>query len=157
FTGDASGDWLYRALHRWGFANQPTSRHQGDGLELWDCYVAAVVRCAPPANRPSPEERDSCLPYLAREIALLNRLRVIVALGAFAWDGALRALRQSGISIPRPRPSFAHGEEATVGGFLLIGSYHPSQQNTFTGKLSEESFDEVFERARLALTLSAIT
>jgi uracil-DNA glycosylase family 4 len=153
FTGDRSGDWLFRALHRAGFANQPHSTHAGDGLALRDCYVAAVVRCAPPANRPTPAERDTCLPYLVREIDQLAGLRVIVALGAFAWDGVLRALRAGGRPVPVPRPVFGHGAEAAIagtqeaGGLVLLGSFHPSQQNTFTGKLTEPAFDAVFERA----------
>ncbi|HEY8465796.1 MAG TPA: uracil-DNA glycosylase [Solirubrobacterales bacterium] len=147
FTGDRSGDWLYAALHRAGLATQPTSRHRGDGLELRGAYVTAVVRCAPPANKPAPDERDRCLPYLARELALLERARVIVCLGQFAWDGALRALRELG-HVARPKPRFAHGAEAAVGDYALVGSYHPSQQNTFTGKLTEPMFDAVFSRAR---------
>jgi uracil-DNA glycosylase family 4 len=148
FTGDRSGEWLYAALHRAGFANRPRSSHRDDGLRLRDAYVTAVVRCAPPANRPSPAERDSCLPYLARELGLLERCRTIVALGAFAWDGALRALRQAGCDPPRPRPSFGHGAEAEVGAWRLLGCYHPSQQNTFTGRLTEPMLDAVFARAR---------
>ena len=115
FTGDRSGDWLYAALHRAGFANQPSSERRDDGLRLRDAYVTAVVRCAPPANRPTPAERDNCLPYLERELALLERCRTIVALGAFAWDGALRAIRALGGEAPRPKPRFGHGAEATVG------------------------------------------
>ncbi|HEX6208594.1 MAG TPA: uracil-DNA glycosylase [Actinomycetota bacterium] len=148
FTGDRSGDWLFRSLHRAGFANQPESVSRDDGLRLDGCYVAAVNRCAPPGNRPSPEERDTCLPYLVRELELLTGVRVIVALGSFAWDGALRALRARGVEIPRPKPRFGHGVEVEIGPYRLLGSYHPSQQNTFTGKLTEEMFDAVFERAR---------
>lgn len=148
FTGDRSGDWLFRALHRVGFANQPESVSRDDGLRLEDCYVAAVNRCAPPGNRPSPEERDNCLPYLVRELELLAEARVIVTLGSFAWDGALRALRARGEEVPRPKPRFGHGVEVEVGPYRLLGSYHPSQQNTFTGKLTEEMFDAVFRRAR---------
>jgi uracil-DNA glycosylase len=148
FTGDRSGDWLFAALHRTGFANQPTSVSRDDGLKLIDAYVAAVVRCAPPANRPTPAERDTCLPYLVRELALLERVRAIVALGAFAWDGALRALAGAGHPTPRPKPRFGHGAEAGVGSYTMIGTYHPSQQNTFTGKLTEEMLDAVFARAR---------
>jgi uracil-DNA glycosylase len=148
FTGDRSGDWLYAALHRSGYANQSESRTDDDGLRLRDAYVTAVVRCAPPANRPSPAERDNCLPYLARELVLLERCRTIVALGAFAWDGALRALRELGVETPRPRPRFAHGAEAALGEWNLLGSYHPSQQNTFTGRLTEPMLDRVFSRAR---------
>jgi uracil-DNA glycosylase len=148
FTGDRSGDWLYAALHRAGYANQPTSERRDDGLLLDDAYVTAVVRCAPPANRPTPEERDSCLPYLERELAILERCRTIVALGAFAWDGALRAIRSLGGEVPRPRPRFGHGVEVEVGRWTLLGCYHPSQQNTFTGRLTEPMIDKVFSRAR---------
>jgi uracil-DNA glycosylase len=148
FTGDRSGDWLFGAMHRDGYANQPTSVHRDDGLRLDDAYVAAVVRCPPPANRPTPAERDNCLPYLVRELRLLERARVLVALGSFAWDGALRALRDLGHQAPRPRPRFGHGAEATVGPYVLLGSYHPSQQNTFTGKLTEAMLDAIFARAR---------
>jgi uracil-DNA glycosylase family 4 len=148
FTGDRSGDWLFRALHRARYANQPTSTHKGDGLKLRDCYITAVVRCAPPANRPTPEERDNCLPYLVRELELLKSVRVVVCLGSFAWDGALRALRDLGHRVA-PKPRFGHLAEAKVGPYVLLGSYHPSQQNTFTGKLTETMLDEVFTRARL--------
>ena len=148
FTGDRSGDWLFAALHRAGYANQPTSTHRGDGLRLAGAYIAAVVRCAPPANRPTPAERDTCLPYLERELRLLDRVRVIVALGSFAWDGALAALRSAGYDVPRPKPRFGHGAEAAIGPLTLIGCFHPSQQNTFTGKLTEPMMDAVFQRAR---------
>lgn len=148
FTGDRSGDWLYAALYRAGFANQPTSEHRGDGLHLSDVYISAVVRCAPPANRPTPAERDTCLPFLERELSLLENCRTIVSLGAFAWDGSVRALRSMGQSVPRPRPKFGHGSEAKVGDWTLLGSYHPSQQNTFTGKLTEPMLDAIFSRAR---------
>jgi len=148
FTGDRSGDWLYAALHRAGFASQPESEWRGDGLELRDAYITATVRCAPPANKPTPGERDNCLPYLQRELELLPRLRVIVALGSFGWDGFLRAARAIGVEVPRPRPKFGHGAEAEVGHWRLLGCYHPSQQNTFTGKLTVPMTDEVFERAR---------
>jgi uracil-DNA glycosylase family 4 len=151
FTGDRSGDWLFRALYRAGFANQPTSEHPGDGLRLEDCYIAAVVRSAPPANRPAPSERDNCLPYLVREIAVLRSLRVVVALGSFAWDGALRALKEGGSEVPSPKPRFGHRRPAAIGGYTLIGSYHPSQQNTFTGKLTESDFDAVFADVRKLL------
>ncbi len=148
FTGDRSGDWLYAALHRAGFANRPDSAHRGDGLRLQDAYVTAVVRCAPPANRPTPSERDRCLPYLERELALLENCGTIVALGGFAWDGALRALRALGNEIPRPRPRFGHGAEVAVDRWALLGCYHPSQQNTFTGRLTEPMLDAVLSRAR---------
>ena len=147
FTGDRSGDWLFASLHRTGFANQPTSEHRDDGLALRDLFVGAVVRCAPPANKPLPEERDACLSYLVRELEALERLRVIVALGAFAWDGALRALAVNGHAT-RPRPRFGHGAEAAIGPYVLLGSYHPSQQNTFTGKLTQPMTDAIFARAR---------
>jgi uracil-DNA glycosylase family 4 len=148
FTGDRSGDWLYAALHRTGFANRAESHHRADGLRLRGAFVTAVVRCAPPANRPLPAERDNCLPYLARELALLDRCRTIVALGAFAWDGALRALRRLGCEPPQPKPRFGHGAEASVGAWALLGTYHPSQQNTFTGRLTEPMLDAVLSRAR---------
>jgi uracil-DNA glycosylase family 4 len=147
FTGDRSGDFLFGALHRAGMANQPTSVARDDGLRLTGAYVAAVVRCAPPANRPAPDEREACLPYLVREIGLLPELRVVLALGAFAWDGALRALEAAGHVTPRPRPRFGHGSEAAVGPFALLGSFHPSQQNTFTGKLTPAMLDAVLMRA----------
>jgi uracil-DNA glycosylase len=148
FTGDRSGDWLYAALHRAGFANQAHSVGRDDGLELRDAYITAVNRCPPPANKPTPAERDNCLPYLARELGLLENARVIVALGSYAWDGALRALRAIGEAIPRPKPRFAHGAEEQVGAITLLGCYHPSQQNTFTGKLTEPMLDATFTRAR---------
>jgi uracil-DNA glycosylase len=148
FTGDRSGDWLYAALHRAGYANQPTSEHRDDGLRLEGAYVTAVVRCAPPANRPLPAERDNCLPFLERELELLDRCRTIVALGSFAWDGALRAIRALGGEVPKPRPRFGHGAEAEAGRWALLGCYHPSQQNTFTGRLTEPMLDAVFARAR---------
>ena len=148
FTGDRSGDWLFAGLWRAGLANQSQSTHRGDGLKLVDCYVTASVRCAPPANRPLPSERDNCLPYLERELELLRALRTIVCLGGFAWDVAFRALAARGIPTPRPRPRFSHGAEMSLGDLTLLGSYHPSQQNTFTGRLTESMLDEVFERAK---------
>ncbi|HZK15779.1 MAG TPA: uracil-DNA glycosylase [Solirubrobacterales bacterium] len=148
FTGDRSGEWLYAALHRAGYANQAESVGCEDGLRLSGAWVTAVVRCAPPANRPRPAERDECLPYLSRELSLLGRCRTIVALGGFGWDGALRALRGLGAKLPSPRPRFSHGAEAEVGEWALLGCYHPSQQNTFTGRLTEPMLDEVFSRAR---------
>jgi uracil-DNA glycosylase len=147
FTGDRSGDFLFASLHRTGFANQPTSVSADDGLRLRDVYIAAVNRCAPPANKPTPEERERCLPYLEREIDVLRDLRVIVTLGAFAWDGALRALAAIG-HVVKPRPRFGHLAEESVGPFTLLGCFHPSQQNTFTGKLTAAMLDEVFHRAR---------
>jgi uracil-DNA glycosylase len=148
FTGDRSGDWLYAALHRAGYANQPTSVGDGDGLELRDAYVTATVRCAPPANRPTPAERDACLPYLEQELALLDSSRVLVALGGFGWDGILRAAASLGHRVPRPRPRFGHGAEANLGRWKLVGCYHPSQQNTFTGRLTKPMLDSVLQRAR---------
>lgn len=147
FTGDRSGDFLWAAMHRTGFANQPTSDAADDGLTLDGVWVSAVNRCAPPGNRPTPAERDSCLPFLEREIALLERLRVIVALGSFAWDGALRALATLGYAT-KPRPRFGHGVASEIGPFSLLGCFHPSQQNTFTGKLTPDMLDGVLARAR---------
>jgi uracil-DNA glycosylase family 4 len=153
FTGDRSGDWLFRALHRAGYANQPTSVSRDDGLHLTGAYVAAAVRCAPPANKPTPEERDTCLPYLRREWALLREVRVVVVLGSFAYQVV------AGMTGLRPRPRFGHGVEVELPpgpsgrlhgerSKLLVCSYHPSQQNTFTGTLTEPMFDAVFDRAR---------
>jgi uracil-DNA glycosylase len=147
FTGDRSGDWLFAALYRAGFANQPTSVSADDGLALRDCYVTAAVKCAPPQNKPLPEERERCRPWLERELELLQHARVIVCLGQFGWDAGLRTLGG-----PRPRPKFGHGAEAHVGRYTLLGSYHPSQQNTFTGKLTPEMLDDVFTRARALIT-----
>jgi uracil-DNA glycosylase family 4 len=143
FTGDRSADWLFASMHRTGFANQPTSVHRDDGLRLDGAWVTAAVRCAPPANKPLPAERDNCLPYAAEELSLLAP-GVIVCLGAFAWDAACRLLSL------RPKPRFGHGAEiqAPDGGPVLLGCYHPSQQNTFTGKLTEPMIDAVFLRAR---------
>ena len=143
FTGDRSGDWVFRALHKAGYANQPTSVHKDDGLAVTDAYIAAVVRCAPPANKPTVEERDTCQPYLLREIGLLPRLRVFVALGSFGYEALCRLLAV------RPRPKFGHGAEIELDdGRWIVCSYHPSQQNTFTGVLTEPMFDAVFTRAR---------
>jgi uracil-DNA glycosylase family 4 len=147
FTGDRSGDFLFASLHRCGLANQATSIARGDGLALSDVYVTAVNRCAPPGNKPTPEERDRCLPYLARELVALEGLRAIVALGAYAWDGALRAIGETGATIPSPKPRFGHATEAAVGPYLLVGCFHPSQQNTFTGKLTPDMLDAVIRRA----------
>ena len=147
FTGDRSGDWLYAALHRAGFANQPGSTAPGDGLRLTDAYVSTVVRCAPPDNKPTPAERDRCLELFVRELELLPRVRAVVALGAFVWDGVLRALRTLGHAM-KPRPAFGHGAAARVGPYALFGSYHVSQQNTFTGRLTEPMLDAVFAAAR---------
>jgi uracil-DNA glycosylase family 4 len=156
FTGDRSGDWLFAALHRAGLANQPTSVSADDGLRLQGAYITAVNRCPPPQNRPTTEERDNCLPYLVRELRLLRSARVIVALGSYAWAGSLLALRELGAEVPRPRPRFGHGAEARIemadGGrsreWTLVGCFHPSQQNTFTGKLTEPMLDAVFARAK---------
>ncbi|HEY1633837.1 MAG TPA: uracil-DNA glycosylase [Acidimicrobiales bacterium] len=143
FTGDRSGDWLFAALWRAGYANQPTSVSSDDGLEVQGAYVSAAVRCAPPANKPTPAERETCLPYFDRELALLTDVRVIVVLGQFAYQAVAGRL---GL---RPRPRFAHGREAALpDGRILICSYHPSQQNTFTGTLTEAMLDAVFVRAR---------
>lgn len=148
FTGDRSGDWLFRALHRAGFANQPFSRDRLDRLELWGAYVAAAVRCAPPENRPAPQERLNCLPYLVRELQILETVKVLVALGSVAWGAALSALRLNGAEVPSPRPVFGHGFTHRLGGYHLIGSYHPSPHNTSTGRLSEDAFDRIFRQAR---------
>jgi uracil-DNA glycosylase family 4 len=149
FTGDRSGDFLFAALHRTGFANQPTSVHPGDGLALRDVWITAAVRCAPPANKPTPAERDTCLPYAARELELLGGVAVIVCLGAFAWDAALRLLALRGAARPRPRPRFGHGAEHRFPAPhpMLLGCFHPSQQNTFTGKLTPAMIDAVLLRA----------
>jgi uracil-DNA glycosylase family 4 len=147
FTGDRSGDFLFAALHRAGFANQPTSTRRGDGLRLTDCYVSAAVRCAPPSNRPTPAERDACRGYWLDELRLLRRVRVIVCLGAFAWDGVLRGVQVLG-HVPAGRARFGHLAEVAVGPYTLLGCYHPSQQNTFTGRLAPAMIDAVFERAK---------
>jgi uracil-DNA glycosylase family 4 len=147
FTGDRSGDWLFAALWRAGFANQPESVRRGDGLKLAGCYITAGVRCAPPQNRPLPSERDNCLPYLVTELGLLGSVRVIVCLGGFAWEVAFRALAARGVSV-KPRPRFGHGAAASAGGYELLGCYHPSQQNTFTGRLTEQMIDDVLASAR---------
>ena len=156
FTGDNSGNFLFPALFRTGFANQPTSVGVTDGLRLRDLYVTAVNRCAPPANRPTPEERDACLPYLVSEMVALGRVRTIVCLGAFAWDGVLRALSVLGHrAAPGPRPRFGHGAEARVGQYVLLGSFHVSQQNTFTGRLTPGMLDTVLSHARGLAAISA--
>jgi uracil-DNA glycosylase len=153
FTGDESGNWLYAALHRAGFANQPTSRERNDGLRLRGAFVTAVVRCAPPANRPTPREIATCRRYLLGELGLLPRVQVIVALGKVAHDGFLAAERARGYPLPRPAPKFAHGAEHRLpSGLTLLCSYHPSQQNTFTGKLTRPMLDAVFARARALLS-----
>ena len=147
FTGDASGDFLWAALYRAGLADRAASRRADDGLTLTDAYIAAAVRCAPPANKPTIEERDTCAPFLARELALLTEVRVIVALGAFGWEAGLRAVAVAGHEA-RPKPRFGHGAEAGIGPYVLLGTYHPSQQNTFTGRLTAEMFDDVLRRAQ---------
>ncbi|MEP6624379.1 MAG: uracil-DNA glycosylase [Acidimicrobiia bacterium] len=148
FTGDRSGDWLYASMFRTGFANQPTSVALGDGLVLRDAYVSAAVRCAPPENKPTPVERDTCLPFFVRELALLTRVQVIVTLGAFAYETLWSGLRAGGVDLPRPRPKFTHGVEVVTERATIVGCFHPSQQNTFTGKLTEPMIDAVFARAR---------
>jgi uracil-DNA glycosylase family 4 len=148
FTGDASGDFLFAAMHTVGLANQPTSRRVDDGLALTDAYIAAAVRCAPPANKPLPSERDNCAPYLARELAILDRVSVVLALGAFGWEAALRAIATVSGAATGPRPKFAHGSEVAVGPYALVGTYHPSQQNVFTRRLTSAMFDAVLRRAQ---------
>ena len=148
FTGDRSGDWLYAALHRAGLASQPAAVSVDDGLELTDVRVTAAVRCAPPANKPTPAERDRCLPFLIRELELLERARVLVCLGNFGWTATLKVLARAGHELPRPRPKFGHGAEAEIGPYAVLGCFHPSQQNTFTGRLTEPMLDAVLGRAR---------
>ena len=147
FTGDRSGDWLFAALHRAGYANTPVSQRAGDGLVLDDAYVAAAVRCAPPENKPTPEERDACMPFLLRELEAFDRLSVIVTLGGFAYDALWKVLTARGGALPKPRPKFGHGVEVAAERYAILGCYHPSQQNTFTGRLTEHMFDQVFARA----------
>ena len=154
FTGDRSGDFLTASLFRCGVANQPTSVARDDGLRLFGVYVTAVNRCAPPGNKPTPQERDACLPFLEREIAALSELRVIVALGSFAWDGALRAIAALG-HVVRPKPRFGHGAQAIIGPYVMLGCFHPSQQNTFTGRLTPQMLDDVMNRAVSLETRSA--
>jgi len=154
FTGDRSGDWLYAALHRAGMANQPVSVSADDGLMLSGVRITAAVRCAPPENKPTTDERDTCAPWLDADLRL-TPARVLVALGSFAWTAALAALARTGVAVPRPRPRFGHGAEVAVDGWTLIGSYHPSQQNTFTGKLTEPMLDAVFSRAQRLAGLCA--
>jgi uracil-DNA glycosylase len=148
FTGDRSGDFLFAGLYRAGLANRATSVSRGDGLRLRGVYVTAVNRCAPPGNRPTPMERDRCLPFLERELAALGDLRAIVALGAFAWDGLLRAIAAAGHPRITPKPRFGHGAEEEAWPYHLVGCFHPSQQNTFTGKLTPAMLDDVLGRAR---------
>ena len=153
FTGDASGDFLWAALWRAGLADRPSSRRADDGLTLRGVRIGAAVRCAPPANKPTIDERDACAPFLARELAALDGVRVVVALGQFGWDAALRALAGLGADRPSPRPRFGHLAEVALESaegrrWTLLGSYHPSQQNTFTGRLTAAMFDAVIERAK---------
>ena len=149
FTGDRSGDFLFASMFRFGFANQPTSISADDGLVLRDAYIAAAVRCAPPANKPTPNERDECAPYLQRELELLEHVRVIVVLGAFGYEAAWTLLRHAlpADMVPVPRARFAHGLEVECGPMTVLGAFHPSQQNTFTGRLTPRMLDDVFERA----------
>ncbi len=148
FTGDRSGDWLYRALHRAGLASQPSSISREDGLRLRGVYITAAVRCAPPGNRPTTSERENCREYLEAELDLLGDLSVVVALGGFGYGQALRILADRGFELPMPRPGFAHGREFSIGPRLhVLASYHPSQQNTFTKRLTEPMFDGIWERA----------
>lgn len=152
FTGDRSGDWLYASLHRVGLASQPTSTHRDDGLVLHGTRITAAVHCAPPDNKPTTEEKRTCGSWLDRELALVAPgVRTIVALGSIGWDAVLGAVREAGWQVPRPKPRFGHGAEAVLGGphgeVLLLGSYHPSQQNTFTGRLTEPMLDDVLGRA----------
>ena len=154
FTGDRSGDFLFGALHRTGFANQAASRHRDDGLELRDAYVSAIVRCAPPANRPSATERAECQSWLDAELDLLTQSRVAVALGGEAWRQLLRVFRERGFTVPRPAPRFGHGAEVAIGKWTLLGAYHPSQQNTFTGRLTPPMLDAVLDRARESVAKS---
>ena len=157
FTGDESGRFLFRALHAVGLANQPESIRPGDGLELRGALISAAVRCAPPANRPTPREFDNCRPYLAGELALLPSDAVLVALGSLAFDGILRVLAERGELVPKPRPRFAHGARYSIGGHVLFATYHPSQQNTFTGKLTQGMLREVLRRARKEAGLRALS
>lgn len=154
FTGDRSGDWLYAALHRAGLANQPTSRSADDGLALSGVRITAAVHCAPPGNKPTPHERDACAPWLDADLRL-TPARVIVALGSLAWTATLAALTRADVSVPRPRPRFTHAAEASIDVWSVLGSYHPSQQNTFTGKLTEPMLDAVLTRAKVLAGLSA--
>jgi uracil-DNA glycosylase family 4 len=148
FTGDASGDFLWAALYAVGLSNRSASKRVDDGLELTGAYIAAAVRCAPPANKPTPEERDNCASYLVRELAVLDRVSVLVALGAYAWDACLRTVASLGRAVPAPKPHFGHGAESRIGPYTVVGTYHPSQQNTFTGVLTPPMLEAVLRRAR---------
>ncbi len=156
FTGDASGDFLWRALHAVGLADRPVSRRADDGLRLIGVRVSAAVRCAPPANTPTPAEQATCRPYLVREIELLSNLRVIVPLGAIGWDATLRSLAALGLAVATPKPRFAHGAETVIGPYALVGTYHPSQQNTFTGRLTPPMMETVLVRAATLAGLVSI-
>ncbi len=147
FTGDRSGDFLWTALHETGFADRASSRRADDGLTLTDAWIAAAVRCAPPLNRPTNNERDNCAPFLVRELAILEEVRVIVPLGGFGWDAVLRTTAALGHQVPRPKPRFGHGAEVVIGPYHLVASFHPSQQNTFTGRLTAPMLADVFGRA----------
>lgn len=152
FTGDRSGDWLYGALYDAGFANQPTSLHKNDGLQLRDCYITAAVHCAPPDNKPTLDEFVACRPYLLQELALLRCVRVVIALGQIAFAAYLSARRELGLLLPSPLPRFGHGAIIALDDVTLIGSYHPSQQNTFTGRLTHQMFAVVFQNAKTLLS-----
>lgn len=155
FTGDRSGEWLYGVLYAFGFSNRPTSEHHNDALRLKGCYITAAVRCAPPANKPTKEEFDNCRPYLVQELRLLRNLQVVIALGRIAFDSFLKAYRENGGSIPKPYPQFRHGGITRLGSHLtLLASYHPSQQNTFTGKLTKKMFHAVFKKGKEMLARS---
>ena len=152
FTGDRSGDWVYGTLHKFGFSSSPESRRRDDGLTLFDTYITAALRCAPPANKPLPEERSNCLPYLLREFELLTNVRIVVALGKLAFDTYLTIRSNQGDKLSSPRPRFGHeAVQSFADGITLIGSYHPSQQNTFTGRLTRDMFESVFSKAKQIL------
>jgi uracil-DNA glycosylase family 4 len=152
FTGDRSGDWLYSALHAFGFANQPASQHRDDGLELKNCYITAAVHCAPPLNKPAPDEFERCRPFLVQELKIMRQVRVVIVLGKIAFDSFLKAYEEAGGTVPKPRPKFGHGLSAVLpDGVSLICSYHPSQQNTFTGKLTKPMFHRIFKQAKALL------
>ena len=156
FTGDRSGDWLYETLHAFGFSNQPSSIARDDGLRLIGCYITAAVRCAPPANKPAKKEFENCRPYLMHELKFLGNLRVVVALGKIAFDSFLKVYEECGGVVPKPRPKFGHGASVRLGrDLILLASYHPSQQNTFTGKLTREMFHQVFRKAKQFLVLNS--
>jgi uracil-DNA glycosylase family 4 len=150
-TGDSSGDFLFAALYRAGFANQPTSRSRDDGLKLIDVYIGAAARCAPPDNKPTPQEFANCFPYLSREFELLKNARVLIGLGSIGFNAILKLLEVHRLSLPRPRPKFGHNATYRIDRYSLIGTYHPSRQNTNTGRLTAPMFDTVFQTARLEL------